>query len=182
MYLNSTLVIMMNLDENTKIAMPDIKEPDMEQYEDASIKLLNPKQQRFVHMYLSGQYTIHQIADLLNMSHYTLRNWLRKPDMRKAIDEYQTDEDQIVKQMLKATRLKALGKMSELIDCKIEGIAYQAARDVLDRTGHKAVDKKEVNVEIYTFEQQMKEVIKQSNAEKEFIDVEYEIVKELTED
>jgi predicted DNA-binding protein YlxM (UPF0122 family) len=159
-----------------EIKMPDIREPDEEDLLDSSIKLLNPKQQRFVHMYLSGQYKISEMAELLHMSQNGVRLWLKKPEIRKIIDEYQAEEDEIVKQGLKALQLKALQKMADLIDSKIDGIAYQAARDILDRNGKKAPTKQEVNVEIYTFEKQMVDAIKQAGASDEYIEAEYTVI------
>lgn len=160
---------------NTKnILLPDIKEPESSDLEDSSMKLLSPKQQRFVHMYLSGQYKLTDIAKLMNVSLSCLRGYINNKDVKEIIEKVQQEEDEIVKQGIKTLRMKALYKMGELVDSKIDGIAYQAARDILDRTGHKAPTKQEVNVEIYTFEQQIKEVIKQSNKPEEFIDVEYE--------
>jgi hypothetical protein len=158
------------------ILLPEVREPEPSDLEDSSVKLLSPKKQRFVHMYLSGQYRLTDIAKLMNMSVATIRKYATDKDVKDVIEQVQMEEDEIVKQGIKALRMKALYKMGELVDSKIDGIAYQAARDILDRTGHKAPTKQEVNVEIYTFEQQIKEVIKQSNNAEEFIDVEYEDV------
>jgi hypothetical protein len=52
------------------------------------------------------------------------------------------------------------------MDSRQDAIAYQAARDILDRTGHKGVDKKQVEVSV-TFEQQLKEML----SDKDIIDV-----------
>lgn len=153
------------------IKLPVVNEPDENDLVDSSLPALNPKQQRFVHLYLSGQYKITEIAELLNMSTSSLRKWLATPEIKTHIEQIQQQEDDIVKQGIKALRLKALYKMGTLVDSPVDGIAYQAARDILDRTGHKAPTKQEVNVEIYTFEQQIKDVIKQSN----YIEAEYEV-------
>jgi predicted DNA-binding protein YlxM (UPF0122 family) len=163
---------------DNEIKLPDVNLPTQEDLEDSQIKLLTPRQQRFVHMYLSGQYQIKQIAELLNMSTGGVRNWLKNPQIKSIIEEVQTEEDDIVRQGLKAIRLSALYKMQNLLNSPIDGIAYQAARDILDRTGHKAPTKQETKIEIYTFEQQLKDAIQQIDKPDEFIDVEdYEVIK-----
>lgn len=152
------------------VNMPVVEEKTEEELLDSPVHKLNPRQQRFVHLYLSGQYAITDIAELLNMSPYTLRRWLANPEIKEIINSFQTEEDEIVRQGIKALRLKALNKMGALIDSKIDGIAYQAARDVLDRTGNKGTEKKEVSVEIYTFEQQLKDIISKKD-KKNAIDI-----------
>ena len=163
---------------DNELKVPEVNLPTPEDLEDSKMKLLNPRQQRFIHLYLSGQYQIKQIAELLNMSLSGVRGWLKNPDIKAIIEDIQADEDDIVRQGLKAIRLSALYKMQGLLNSPIDGIAYQAARDILDRTGHKAPTKQEVKVEVYTFEQQLQEAIKSIDKPEEFIDVDdYEVVK-----
>lgn len=154
---------------NTNIELPQVHEKSEEELLEMPITRLKPLHQRFVHLYLTGQYKVKELAELLNVSTYTVRAWLRKQEIKDIIEQTQQDEDDIVKQGLKALRMKALYKMSDLMDSEMDAIAYQAARDILDRTGHKGVEKKEVQVEVYTFEQQLKDIIK-SNA----IDIDYD--------
>lgn len=162
-----------------ELTIPKVDLPTEEDLEDSQMKLLNPRQQRFIHLYLSGQYTIKQAAELLNMSISGVRAWLRNPEIKAIIDEIQAEEDDIVRQGLKAIRLSALYKMQNLLNSPVDGIAYQAARDILDRTGHKAPTKQETKVDVaITFEQQLREAIGHVNKPEEFIEVEnYEVVK-----
>lgn len=162
-----------------ELTVPQVNLPTEEDLEDSQMKLLNPRQQRFIHLYLSGQYTIKQAAELLNMSISGVRAWLRNPEIKAIIDEIQAEEDDIVRQGLKAIRLSALYKMQNLLNSPVDGIAYQAARDILDRTGHKAPTKQETKVDVaITFEQQLREAIGHVNKPEEFIEVEnYEVVK-----
>lgn len=133
---------------------------------------LKPGQRRFINLYVTGQYTMKEISDLLNVSHMTLYRWLQKKDIKDAIEEMQTQEDEIVRQSLKAVRIDALHKMKKLLNSPIDGIAYQAARDILDRTGHKAPTKQEVKTEItVTFEEQLKDALKGIEGAQEFIEV-----------
>lgn len=162
-----------------ELTVPQVNLPTEEDLEDSQMKLLNPRQQRFIHLYLSGQYTIKQAAELLNMSISGVRAWLRNPEIKAIIDEIQAEEDDIVRQGLKAIRLSALYKMQNLLNSPVDGIAYQAARDILDRTGHKAPTKQETKVDVaITFEQQLREAIGHVNKPEEFIEVEnYEVVQ-----
>ena len=154
--------------------MPIIHEPQPDDLVESALAELNPKQQRFAHLYLSGAHNLTEIAKLLNVSLACVRNWLAKPQVRDAIDRFQAEEDAIVKQGLKAMRMKAMYRMNALVDSKQDAIAWQAAKDILDRTGHKAVNKSEVNVEIKTFEQELKELA--DDIEYEAIDVDFEDV------
>ena len=158
--------------------LPQVNLPAQEDLEDSKMKLLNPRQQRFIHLYLSGQYQIKQIAELLNMSLSGVRGWLKNPDIKAIIEEIQADEDDIVRQGLKAIRLSALYKMQRLLESPIDGIAYQAARDILDRTGHKAPTKNETKIDVaITFEQQLQEAISHIDKPEQFIDADYEVIK-----
>ncbi|MDD3414877.1 MAG: hypothetical protein PHY47_12865 [Lachnospiraceae bacterium] len=141
------------------VSLPNIERVSQEQMMESPFKSLEPHQQRFIHMYLSGDYTIPKIASVLGYHPDTLRRWLRKPEFKAVLDEYQNEETEIVTQTLMALRLKALYKMSDLMNSPVDGIAYQAARDVLDRTGFKATQKQDVKIEVYNYETQIKEIL-----------------------
>jgi hypothetical protein len=49
--------------------------------------------------------------------------------------------------------------MNELLDAENEMVQWQAARDILDRTGHKADNKTTVNVNVRTFEERLGDII-----------------------
>lgn len=151
--------------------------PDEE--EDAyGITQLAPNQQRFVHLYLTGRYKNVELANLLGVHISTIHNWLRKPEVRHIITEFQKDEHEVVEQNLKSLRGKAIETMAELMDSPIDGIKYQASRDILDRTGHKSVQKMEVKKEIYTYEKQMKELVNDAIPDDmviELMEDEYEV-------
>jgi hypothetical protein len=147
----------MNVEEEVT-NLPIVREPDSSDLDNSEIALLPIRNQRVIHMYLTGGFTTQEIADALGYSKNYVKNLLCRKDIRDIIEKIQLDEDDLIRQSIKALRMKAMKKMSDLIDSSQDAIAYQAARDVLDRTGHKGVDKKEVNVNV-TFEQQLKEII-----------------------
>ena len=102
---------------------------------------LPAKQQRFIHLYLTGRYKNAELAELLGVHVNTINNWLRKPEVKKIITDFQKDEHEVVESNLKALRGKAIETMAELMESPIDGIRYQASKDILDRTGHKSVQK-----------------------------------------
>ena len=132
---------------------------NQEEKHDVSITDLSAKQQRFVHLYITGQYTIPKLADLLQISHNTARYWLRDERIREIIDTYQNEEHDLVENALKNLRVSAIQKLGELVNSPIDGVALSACKDILDRSGHKAIQKVEKNVTVTTYEQQMKDLI-----------------------
>ena len=165
---------------DTEISLVDpevslVEQEFMEVEADPSFDKLPAKLQRFCHLYLSGAYRQTQIAQLLHVSIHTVRNWLRNPRVRSAINQYQAEEHELVLHRIKALNMKAIDKLDELLDSDIDGIKYQAVRDVLDRTGHKATVKQEVDINIRTYEQTIKELVKSIDNPSEFIDAEFKI-------
>ena len=101
------------------------------------VQLLEPKLQRFVHLYLTGQYNQTQLAQLLEVHKNTINSWLKREDVNIAIKEYQAMEH-------------------EMID--VHGIAFQACKDILDRTGHKAKNEIKVDKTVKTIEMQLNDL------------------------
>lgn len=119
------------------------------------VQLLEPKLQRFVHLYLTGQYNQTQLAQLLEVHKNTINSWLKREDVNIAIKEYQAMEHEMIDVQIKAMRMKAIEKMNELMDSPIDGIAFQACKDILDRTGHKARTEIKVDKTVKTIEMQL---------------------------
>ena len=140
---------------------------------------LPAKQQRFIHLYLTGRYKNAELASLLGVHVNTIHNWLRKPEVKHIITEFQKDEHEVVEANLKALRGKAIETMAELMESPIDGIRYQASKDILDRTGHKSVQKMEVKKEVYTYEKQMRDLVDASIPDDlvvELLQDEYEVL------
>ena len=132
------------------------------------VQLLEPKLQRFVHLYLTGQYNQTQLAQLLEVHKNTINSWLKREDVNIAIKEYQAMEHEMIDVQIKAMRMKAIEKMNELMDSPIDGIAFQACKDILDRTGHKAKNEIKVDKTVKTIEMQLNDL-----AENLITDVDY---------
>ena len=122
------------------------------------VQLLEPKLQRFVHLYLTGQYNQTQLAQLLEVHKNTINSWLKREDVNIAIKEYQAMEHEMIDVQIKAMRMKAIEKMNELMDSPIDGIAFQARKDILDRTGHKAKNEIKVDKTVKTIEMQLNDL------------------------
>ena len=122
------------------------------------VQLLEPKLQRFVHLYLTGQYNNRQLAQLLEVHENTINSWLKREDVNIAIKEYQAMEHEMIDVQIKAMRMKAIEKMNELMDSPIDGIAFQACKDILDRTGHKAKNEIKVDKTVKTIEMQLNDL------------------------
>ena len=122
------------------------------------VQLLEPTLQRFVHLYLTGQYNQTQLAQLLEVHKNTINSWLKREDVNIAIKEYQAMEHEMIDVQIKAMRMKAIEKMNELMDSPIDGIAFQACKDILDRTGHKAKNEIKVDKTVKTIEMQLNDL------------------------
>ena len=75
------------------------------------VQLLEPKLQRFVHLYLTGQYNQTQLAQLLEVHKNTINSWLKREDVNIAIKEYQALEHEMIDVQIKAMRMKAIEKI-----------------------------------------------------------------------
>lgn len=140
-----------------------------------AISLLpNTKMQRFVHMYMTGQYTLNKLGQLLEVHPNTLGNWLKRQDVKNAIAEVQEGVHSQVQTELKTLTLKATQRLAELMNSPIDGVALQAVKDVLDRAGHKQKTEIKVDKTVTTVEQKMKELIDSTLS----IDAEFEEVEE----
>lgn len=146
--------------------------PLMKTNDDVELSILSlpPKMQRFVQLYMTGQYTLSKLADLLEVHPNTLGNWLKRQDVRDIIADMQQTTHDIVGMQLKALTLKAVNKLGNLTDSPIDGVALQAVKDILDRSGHKPKQEIKVDKTVRTFEQKLSEIIDNT------IDVEYEVV------
>lgn len=133
---------------------------------------LQPKEQRFINLYMTGQYSIVKLGQLLEVHPSTLQRWLKRDDIKLAMNEAQGEIQTQVNAQLKSLTLKATNKLMELVDSPIDAVALQAVKDVLDRGGHKARQEIKVEKTITTVEQKMKELIEATVLDAEFEEVE----------
>ncbi len=143
--------------------------------ESLDVLVLPPKIQRFVQLWMTGQYTQAKLAQLLEVTPMTIRTWLKREDVQNAIAEFSDLTNKMVATQLTALTTRAVHKLGELVDSPIDGVAYQAVRDILDRGGHKAKQEIKVDKTVTTVEQKLQSLIDQT------ITVDAEIV-EVDED
>ncbi len=136
-----------------------------------SITVLPPKLQRFVQLYMTGQYTNAKLAQLLEVTPQTVSNWMKRKDVQAIITDMQETTHMMVGAQLRALSQKAANKLESLIDSPIDGVALNAVKDVLDRAGHKPKQEIKVDKTIRTFEERLTDLIDRT------IDVEYTVVE-----
>lgn len=132
---------------------------------------LDPKIQRFIQLYMTGNHTIVELANLLKVHPNTVHLWMRKDNVKEALAEAQGAVHGQVSTQLKSLTLKAVNKLHSLIDSPIDAIALQAVKDVLDRGGHKPKQEIKVDKTITTMEQQMKQLMDSTMIDAEFEEV-----------
>ncbi|WP_432368700.1 phBC6A51 family helix-turn-helix protein [Staphylococcus chromogenes] len=100
---------------------------------------MNAKQMKAIMLTIEGGLTQKQIAEKLKVTEQTLINWKKK-------QEYKDELLNAEREMMKGLAVKAIKTMEELLTAKSELVRYNAASDILDRTGHKPTDKVEAEV------------------------------------
>ena len=139
---------------------------------------LDFKKQRFVHMYLTGQYKNAELAELFEVHPNTISKWLRTPEIQKAITDMQDDIHNSVANQIKNLTLKAVDRLSDLTESPIDGVALQAVNSILDRAGHRPKQEIKIDKTVTTIEQKMKELIDATIDDYEVLDE----VGEVSED
>lgn len=126
---------------------------------DGVLHTLEPKQQRFVHLFTTGQYSNAKLAQLLEVHPNTISNWLKRADVQGAIADIQDTTHSLVSNDLKNLTLKATSKLRDLMDSPIDGVALAAVKDVLDRAGHKSKQEIKIDKTVTTIEEKFKSLV-----------------------
>lgn len=139
------------------------------------ISVLPVHQQRFVQLYMTGQYSIRQLAEILDYNPQTLSKWMRDENVAGVIQRMQEDIHNQVSSQLKSLTVHAVTRLSNLVDSKVDGVALQAVNTILDRAGHRSKQEININKTVTTFEEKMSNLL-------EDVDIEdLEEVEELEE-
>ena len=143
-----------------------------EQSEPSGVILsLTPKQQRYVHLFMTGQYSLNKLAQLLEVHPNTLHAWNKRQDVKDAIAEVQESTHSMVATQLKNLTLQATDKLRELMNSPIDGVALQAVKDVLDRAGHKSKQEIKIDKTVTTIEEKFKSLVDSTIIDAEFEEV-----------
>lgn len=135
------------------------------------VESLTPAKIRMIMLYLTGQYTQKKIAEIVGVSNTTIREWLLDPSVQAVIKEIQSREFVKINNDLNALKNKAVSTLYELLDSTMDTVRYQAAKDILDRGGHKAQQSIKVDKTVTTREEQLKSLIDMTISDDDVIDV-----------
>jgi hypothetical protein len=129
-------------------------------------------------MYLTGQYSQKKLGQIIGVSENTIRAWLLDPTVQIVVKELQQREFAVVDSKLKALRHKAIDTMNELLESDMDNVRFQAAKDILDRGGHRPQQTIKVNKTVTTLEQQLKDLADFTIDDADVIDIS-DIVEEV---
>ena len=135
------------------------------------VESLTPAKIRMIMLYLTGQYTQKKIAEIVGVSNTTVREWLLDPSVQAVIKEIQSREFVKINNDLNALKNKAVSTLYELLDSTMDTVRNQAAKDILDRGGHKAQQSIKVDKTVTTREEQLKSLIDMTISDDDVIDV-----------
>lgn len=145
------------------------------------VKSITPAKMHLINLYLSGCYSIKNISAQIGVSYETARKWLLDDAVQEIISIIQGKQLKLVQSDLNNLRSKAVKKMEDLLDSNMDNVAFQAARDILDRTGMKSEQKISVNKTVTTLEQQMKDLADFTISEEDIIDIDVsDVLDEVT--
>lgn len=113
--------------------------------------------QRLAQLYVSGFYNNRQIASILMVSEATVKKLLKDDEVLDVVLTYQDEEKKLIDSRIKSLRSKATETMDELLDSTDDSIRLQVAKDILDRTGHKEKEQKDININV-SYEQQLQQL------------------------
>lgn len=91
-----------------------------------------------IELMLDGSLTQKEIAKTIKVSEQTIINWKRN-------EEFQEMKFKMERELLKDMTSEAFKTLKSLLYSDSDTVRYYAARDILDRSGHKNVEKLEVN-------------------------------------
>ena len=105
---------------------------------------MDARQMKAIALMVEGNLNQKEIAKELKVSVQSIIAWKKKP-------EFQEELLNAERSLLKGLTGKAIRTMEDLLNAKSELVRYNAASDILDRTGHKPTDKVEAEVTTPTF-------------------------------
>jgi hypothetical protein len=132
---------------------------------------LTPAKRRMIFLYLTGQYTLRKIAEIIGVHEATIYNWMMQEQIQVAIKEIQKREAEIIDSSIKTMNFKALQTINDLMDSPMDAVRFQASKDVLDRSGHKAITEMKIDKTVTTIEKQLRDLAEMAIDDVEVIDI-----------
>lgn len=84
-----------------------------------------------------------EIAKKLDVREETVSRWKQR-------EEFKTKKKNLQEEFIKDLTSPAIRTMKELLNSHSDYVRFQAAQDILDRTGYKPTDKLDMNLEVPT--------------------------------
>lgn len=113
---------------------------------------------RLVQLYLMGSYSNRQISDILGVNYQTVGRMLKEPKVKDMLENYTSEENDIINAKLKALRDRATDTLSDLLNSDEDNVRLQTAKVILDKTGHG--DKREIEQTVnVSYEQRLTQVL-----------------------
>lgn len=104
--------------------------------------MLKPKQIKCLELMIRGDMTDKAIAQEINISQKTICDW------KKNNREFQDQYNAMMRSALQYAAPKAFNKQVSLLNSDNDMVAHLAAKDIMDRSGFKPVDKIEQQVDM----------------------------------
>lgn len=134
------------------------------------LSVLTPAKSRAILLWITGRYNFKEIGEIVGVNGRTISDWLGDPVSQEIITELQTREFHLIDNSLKALRIKAVAALNELLDSPKEEVKLSAVKDVLDRTGHKAINEVKIDKKV-SIEKQLKDLAEFTITERDIIDI-----------
>lgn len=134
------------------------------------LSVLTPAKSRAILLWITGRYNFKEIGEIVGVNGRTISDWLGDPVSQEIITELQTREFYLIDNSLKALRIKAVAALNELLDSPKEEVKLSAVKDVLDRTGHKAINEVKIDKKV-SIEKQLKDLAEFTITERDIIDI-----------
>ena len=135
------------------------------------MKQLTPAKTRMILLWLTGQYSQKKIAGVIGVSENTIRAWMLQPSVQAVIQEIQNREFALMDSKIKSMRYKALDTIDSLLDSDMDNVRFSAAKDILDRSGHKPQQKIQVDKTVTSIEQQLSNLQNFVESDAEIVDI-----------
>jgi transposase-like protein len=103
--------------------------------------MLKKRQLEVIRLMAEGQLTQKEICHAIGVNESTICRW-------KKDEEFMNELNSQIKENIIAEAPKAFKTISNLLKAKSEMVRLQAAKDILDRAGHKPIEKQEIKQEV----------------------------------
>lgn len=103
--------------------------------------MVNKKIEKVATLTITTNLTQREIAEKLAVNESTVSRW-------KKTDEYKDTVTKLQKDYLQNLTAPAMRTMRDLLSARSELVRFNAAKDILDRTGYKPTDKVELDADV----------------------------------